>query len=324
MNICIHGYSLDLCPFCSQILTNYYYASEIEESAFTALLPKELEFMKGKTFEEIRRVIGTERFREILNYLYSELGMSTIIIARLLNVSSYTVGYWLRRLSIPIRPHKLKEYSRLGYEEKWQVEVINGQTVKTHVIVPNIDLVRIIFFAIGDGSVTQYCLQLFSSEKTLISIYQRRMGKYGAVYKDFWDKEGRKVEYLAEAYLCRLTLNNSEIARLIADHHGLRFDTIAFCLANKELARHGIASLWDADGSIPEDRTKKLGYRAEITQTHIPEIGKDAIRLLTYIGTALKHYWNIQTRLRSFKKGKISQHYKKPIKQEREKDTFYI
>lgn len=177
MNICIHGYSLDLCPFCSQILTNYYYASEIEESAFTALLPKELEFMKGKTFEEIRRVIGTERFREILNYLYSELGMSTIIIARLLNVSSYTVGYWLRRLSIPIRPHKLKEYSRLGYEEKWQVEVINGQTVKTHVIVPNIDLVRIIFFAIGDGSVTQYCLQLFRSVPMQINPQQLRNRK---------------------------------------------------------------------------------------------------------------------------------------------------
>jgi len=76
--------------------------------------------MKGKTFEEIRRVIGTERFREILRYLYSELGMSTIIIARLLNVSSYTVGYWLRRLSIPIRSHKLKEYSRLGCEEKME------------------------------------------------------------------------------------------------------------------------------------------------------------------------------------------------------------
>jgi len=105
---------------CSQILTNYYYASEIEESTFTTLMPKELKFMKGKTFEEIRRVIGTERFREILRYLYSELGMSTIIIARLLNVSSYTVGYWLRRLSIPIRSHKLKEYSRLGCEEKME------------------------------------------------------------------------------------------------------------------------------------------------------------------------------------------------------------
>lgn len=270
----------------------------IKEVILENFIRHELEAMKGKRFREIVVEIGWDKFHEIMYYLYSCLGMGTVTIGKLIGKSDVTIGDWLRRLGIQVKPHKYKVYASLGEKQGWKVEVKNKKQVKTHVIVPDENLVRLIFFSIGDGMIQDYMVHIYQTEKRMFPILRDRMGHYGTVFVDYYDFYGRKVDTLEEAYKYRLALNYAELARLIADVEGLRLDTVQFCLKDRKLATYAIASLWDADGSLPKDKTKLLGFRAEITQSYIPEAGKDAIKFLTQIGEALKDHWEINSRLR--------------------------
>jgi len=267
------------------------------------MLPKEVlsevKAMKAKSFKEVSLEMGPKKFRNVMCHMYSVLGMSTVAIGNLLNKSDVTIADWLRRLGIGVKSHRYKVYARLGRREEWRLETVNGEKVKTHIIVPDKSLIRLIFFAIGDGSIGNYMMQIHQANKSLFPILLDRMRRYGRVFVDYYSTDGGNATKLENACKYRLTLNRSEIARLIFSHGNLRFDTIRFSLADIRLAACAIASFWDADGSILVDRTKALGFRAEITQTHVPEAGKDAIMLLTEIKRSLKNHWGIQSKLRS-------------------------
>ncbi|KXB02118.1 hypothetical protein AKJ44_01310, partial [candidate division MSBL1 archaeon SCGC-AAA261F17] len=75
-----------------------------------------------------------------------------------------------------------------------------------------------------------------------------------------------------------------------------------------------ITSLWDADGSIPADKTKGLGFRGEITQSYNPESGENGIRLLKEMRDSLEKHWKIRSNLRPVRKGDYKKSYetKKP------------
>lgn len=277
-------------------------------------LPKEVTIMKGKTFREISKEIGYEQFHEVMHNMYTVHGMGTIDIGNLLDKADVTIASWLKRLGIEVRPHKYRTYARLGAEEDWKIETVNGEQVKTHIIVPDEDLVRLIFFTIGDGSVGDYTIQIHQTNDKLFPTLHERMQRYGKVFVDFYDANGGKVTELKDAYKYRLTLNRSEIARLISYHKKWRFDTIQFALANKKLAVYAITSLWDADGSIPADKTKGLGFRGEITQSYNPESGENGIRLLKEMRDSLEKHWKIRSNLRPVRKGDYKKSYetKKP------------
>jgi len=286
----------------------------IQEVILENFIRNELEVVKGKRFHEIVTEIGWNKFHEIIHYMYSCLGMGTIPIGKLIGKSDVTVADWLRRLGIQVKSHKYKVYARLGEKQASKVEVINSEQVITHTIVPDENLVRLIFFTIDDGSVQSYVIHIHQAEKRMFPILRNRMMHYGTVFIDYYDFYGRRVDTLEEARVYRLTLNNAMLARLIADRQGLRLDTVQFCLKDRRLATYAIASVWDADGSLPQDKTKLLGFRAEITQSHIPKAGKDAIKFLTQVKEALKNHWKINSRLRFFDVAPITQIYKKSIK----------
>jgi len=296
----------------------------VQEVILENFICHELEVIKGKKFHEIVTEIGWNKFHEIMHYMYSCLGMGTVPIGKLIGKSDVTVADWLRRLGIQVKSHKYKVYARLGEKQASKVEVKNSEQVITHMIVPDEDLVRLIFFTIGDGSVQSYMIHIHQAEKRMFPILRNRMMHYGTVFIDYYDFYGRRVDTLEEACVYRLTLNNAMLARLIADRQGLRLDTVQFCLKDRRLATYAIASLWDADGSLPQDKTKLLGFRAEITQSHIPEAGKDAIKFLTQVREALKNHWKINSRLRFFDVAPTTQIYKKLIKVSRPRYILHI
>lgn len=296
----------------------------IQEVILENFIRYELEVMKGKRFREIVTEMGWDKFHELMHYMYSCLGMGTVPIGELIGKSDVTVADWLRRLGIQVKPHKYKVYARLGEKQGWKVEVKNKEQVKTHTIVPDEDLVRLIFFTIGDGSVQDYMINIHQAEKRMFPILRNRMMHYGNVFIDYYDFYGRRVDTLEEAYIYRLTFNNAKLARLIADRQGLRLDTVQFCLKDRKLATYAIASLWDADGSLPKDKTKLLGFRAEITQSHIPEHQKDSIKFLNQIKKALKDHWEINSRLRFLDVPPTTQIYKRVIKVSRPRCILHI
>ena len=260
-------------------------------------IPPEVEIIRNNRFKVILREIGPEKFKDIMYQMYAVKGMDTISVGNLLHRSDVTVADWLRRLGIQVKKHKYKMYARLGKEEDWRVEWVEGEQVKTHVIVPDENLARLTFFVIGDGSVGDYTVQVHQANRHMFSTLLERMKRYGTIFVDYY-ANGKKVTTPEEATLGRLTLNNSEIARLIFDERGIRFDTIRFCLMNRKLAAYAIASFWDADGSLPAEKTKSLGFRAEVTQSHDIEIGRDAVRLLNEIRNALEMHWKIRSVVR--------------------------
>jgi len=296
----------------------------IREIILENFIRDELEVMKGKRFHEIATEIGWDKFHEIMHHMYNCLGMGTVPIGKLIGKSNVTVADWLRRLGIQVKPHKYKIYASLGEKQGWKVEVKNKEQVKTHIIVPDENLVRLIFFTIGDGSIQDYAIHIHQAEKRMFPLLYNRMMHYGNVFVDYYDFYGRRVNTLEEAYMYRLTLNNTELARLIVDRQGLKFDTVQFCLKDKKLATHAIASLWDADGSLPKDETKLLGFRAEITQSHVPEAGKDAVKFLTQVREALKDHWRINSKLRFFDVAPTTQIYKRVIRVSRPRYILHI
>jgi hypothetical protein len=287
-------------------------------------LRPEIGLMRGKRFRRIVAEIGAEKFREVMKCMYDNLGMGTILIGKMVGKSNVTVAEWLRCLGINVKPHKYKFYTRLAKRHHLKVEHKNQQQVKTYAVVPDEDLVRLIFFTIGDGSVQNYVMCVHQTEKEMFPKLYERMMHYGTVFVDCHDSQGRKVDTLEKAYVFRLTLNNARLARLIADQQGVRFDTTQFCLEDSKLAPYAIASLWDADGSLPKDRTKLLGFRSEITQSHIPKAGRDAIRLLNQIRRALRTHWGTNSRLHLLPVEAAKPREKRPIQPKHPRYILHI
>jgi hypothetical protein len=291
-------------------------------------IPKNLrckiELIRGKRFRKVVAEVGFEEFRNIMKYLYSSLGMGTVSIGKMVGRSNVTIAEWLGRLGIPVKPHKYRSYARLARKHYVRVELKKQRKVKTDAIVPDEDLVRLIFFTIGDGSTQDYLMCVHQTEKQMFPTLYGRMMRYGTVFVDYYDSHGGKVDTLEKAYIYRLTLNNAKLARLIADEQGLRLDTTMFCLEDSELAHYAIASFWDADGSFPKDRTKLLGFRAEITQSNIPKAGRDATRLLGQVKKALKTHWGINSRLRLLPVEAVKSKERKPIEPRHRRYILHI
>lgn len=266
--------------------------------------------MKSKSFKEISEEIGLGKFREVMHFMYATQGMSTVCIGDFLNRSDVTIADWLKQLGIEVKSHKYMTYARLGKKESLKVETIDGKRVKTHILTPDEDLVRLIFFAIGDGSIGNYTIQIHQSNKELFPLLYKRMRRFGQVFTDFYTLNERKVSKLEDSDKYRLTLNRSKIARLISDWNGLRLDTVRFILADREMATYAIASFWDAEGSVPADSTKSLEYRTEITQSQAPKEKKNSLELLKEIRNSLKKHWEIKSKIQPLKKYNYKNSYK--------------
>ena len=192
---------------------------------------------KNGNFRTLRKKIGDKRLKEFINSIYPKFSITEI--EAITGIPDSTLEYWFKELKIHfIRNH----ITNITFPGKTNSQIIiknklSINKVSTIQITP--ELAYVIGFALGDGSIQKYQVELFNQDRKLKDHLFKYLKPYGTITEDErYDK------------LWRLRLSNGKIANLIKNEKGIRKDTIDYIFNNINLAKNFIAAFWDAEGSV--------------------------------------------------------------------------
>ncbi|MBI2663643.1 hypothetical protein HYX15_03895 [Candidatus Woesearchaeota archaeon] len=192
---------------------------------------------KNHDLRTIKKKIGEERLKEFFNSIYPKFTITEI--ENITGIPDSTLGYWFNKLNIPFIRHHIITKAYAGNRDYEIVVTKDGIIYNSATINITPKLAYVIGFALGDGSVQQYMVEVFNKDKKLKEVLFDYLKSYGTITED-----------TRENGLWRLRLSNGRIANLIKDKNGLRKDTIEFIFSNDELAKNFIAAFWDAEGTV--------------------------------------------------------------------------
>src|SRR3989344_63208 len=192
----------------------------------------------GGNYLTIRKEIGEERLREFFKAIYPKFTITEI--EKITGIPDSSLGYWFHKLKIPFTRHHAKTIAYSGdKDETGAVVTIGDKTYELVTIKITPELAYVIGFALGDGSISQYMVEVFNKDKALRKPLFEFLKPYGTI-----------TEQERANGLWRLRLSNGRVANLIKDQEGLRYDTLEYIFKNTELARKFIAGFWDAEGTV--------------------------------------------------------------------------
>ncbi|MBI2655631.1 hypothetical protein HYX06_04380 [Candidatus Woesearchaeota archaeon] len=197
---------------------------------------KEIKENNGN-FQTIKKIIGEERLRNFVNSIYPKFSITEI--ETITGISDSTLQHWFNKLKIPtIRNHIITKSFPSNVNSKIIVSK-DGITYNSATIRITPELAYVIGFALGDGSIQRYRVEVFNKDKNLRKVLFSHLKSYGHI-----SEEER------ENGLWRLRLSNGRIANLIKHNNEIRTDTLDYIFNNDELARQFIAAFWDAEGTV--------------------------------------------------------------------------
>ena len=197
----------------------------------------------NKNFQTIKKIVGEERLCEFFNTLYPKFTRAEI--ETITGIPDSTLERWFEQLNIPFIAHHLQSKAYPGEDDTEIVVSKDGKIFKAVTIKMTEELAYLIGFALGDGSVQQYQVEVFNKNQELREILFNCLKPYGTI-----------TEEERENGLWRLRLSNGVIANLIKDDKGVREDTLNYIFNNDALAKKFIAAFWDAEGSVLYQKEK--------------------------------------------------------------------
>lgn len=188
-------------------------------------------------FQTMRKKFGTDKLTEFLKKLYPRYNITEI--ERLMDVSDSTLLHWFKRLKIKsVRRHSTNR-ADAGDENNEKIEEQNMSVQKKSTIKITPELAYVIGFALGDGAIQKYAVEVFNKDEKLKPELLNFLKPFGTV-----------SEKTRDDGLWKIRLSSVLIANLIKDKTGIRKDTIEYILKNDSLAKKFIAAFWDAEGSV--------------------------------------------------------------------------
>jgi len=189
------------------------------------------------SFQTIRKKVGEDRLREFFNTIYPKFTLPEI--ETITGIPDSTLSCWFSELELPLCRAHISNYSIPGDLDS-EIVIKKGSTTKkiqTVKITP--ELAYLIGFALGDGSVQKYMVEVFNKDRKLREPLFEILKQYGPITEDE-----------REDGLWRLRLSSGKIANLIRDNKEIRKDTIDYIFNDDLLAKKFIAGFWDAEGSV--------------------------------------------------------------------------
>ncbi len=222
------------------------------------LLNQIKEIKKKGNFRQIRKEIGDGKLREFIHEIYPS--QSIMQLEKTLGVPDSSLGYWFKQLGIPsIRNH----VTNISLPASFNLEktLSNGKRANTFSAIKiTPDLAYLVGFALGDGSVQKYMVEVFNQDYSLHDWLLPIMKKYGVVSRDT-RSDG----------LWRLRLSSVKIANLIKVNKKIREDTLDYILSDNVLANIFIAAFWDAEGTV---RRQGKYYHLYLYNTNLTLLNK--------------------------------------------------
>ena len=201
------------------------------------LLTKINKIRKKGNFQTVRKNIGEERLKEFINSIYPKFSITEI--EAITGIPDSTLSYWFEQLDIPFIRNHIVNIALPGDRDTQLVVTEGAITKKISTIKITPELVYVIGFSLGDGSIQKYMVAVFNKDRKLREVLLKFLKQYGSVTEDE-----------REDGLWRLRLSNGKIANLIKDEKGIRNDTLDYIFNDEKLAKQFIAAFWDAEGSV--------------------------------------------------------------------------
>lgn len=199
------------------------------------------EVRRSGNFQTMREKIGADRLRKLLKNLYPKYTITEL--ENIMGVPDSTLERWFQQLEIPFIRHHIGNRSFAGNENKTEIDETSGTLYKKNTIEITPELAYIIGFALGDGAVQKYMVEVFNKDENLRNSLYKFLQPYGTITED------RRPNGL-----WRLRLSSVLIADLIKNKKEMRKDTIDYLLQKEGLAKKFIAAFWDAEGSVLKQR----------------------------------------------------------------------
>ena len=195
-------------------------------------------YAKKGNFSTLSLKVGTEKVRNLLKSLYPRFTLTEI--EKITGIPDSTLERWFNVLDIPFNAFHCSIVSIPSNKNKeYFQEDITGKVSKIVEIKITPELVYLIGFTLGDGSVQKYMVEVFNKDRKLREHLFGFLKQYGTI-----------TEEERENGLWRLRLSSARIANLIKNDYGIRKDTIDYIFNNEELAKQFIAAFWDAEGTV--------------------------------------------------------------------------
>jgi len=209
-----------------------------------ALVEQITELRKEKNFQTIKEEIGEERLKEFIHAVYPKFTITEI--EKITGIPDSTLGYWFKQLGIPFIAHHVTIRAVPGSQDGEMTIEEDGSVRKIVMVKITPELAYAVGFALGDGSIQQYQVEVFNKDKHLKTCLFNILKQYGHI-----------TEEERENGLWRLRLSSVKIASLIKDKKGIRQDTLDYIFRNDKLAKKFIAGFWDAEGTVLYQKEKK-------------------------------------------------------------------
>lgn len=211
--------------------------------------------IEGSNFQTIKKEIGEDRLKEFLNTIYPKFSIAEI--EKITGIADSTLGYWFLKLNIPLVRNHIRTRALAGDKNKTEAVItIEDKTYELQTIEITPELSYIIGFALGDGSISQYMVEVFNKDRKLKGHLFEFLKPYGTISEEERDYG-----------LWRLRLSNGRIANLIKDQEGIRLDTLEYIFKNDDLAEKFIAGFWDAEGTV---RLQNKYYHLYLYNSKLP------------------------------------------------------
>lgn len=194
-------------------------------------------------FSSIKKIIGRKRLKKFLNMVYPKFTITEI--ETIMGIPDSTLARWFQELDIPFVRHHIKSIALPGEKNMELIIQKDDLVFKSVTIRITPDLAYVIGFALGDGAVQQYMLEVFNKDKALRDILYNYLTPYGTI----------TTEERTNG-LWRLRLSNGVIANLTKDKNGIRKDTLDYIFSRDILVKQFIAAFWDAEGSVLYQQNK--------------------------------------------------------------------
>ena len=211
--------------------------------------------IEGSNFQAIKKEIGEDRLKEFFNAIYPKFSITEI--EKIMGIADSTLGYWFSKLDIPFIRNHIRTRALAGDKNKTEAVItMKDKTYELQTIEITPGLAYVIGFALGDGSISQYMVEVFNKDRKLKGHLFEFLKPYGTISEEERDYG-----------LWRLRLSNGRIANLIKDREGIRFDTLEYVFKDNNLAGKFIAGFWDAEGTV---RLQNKYYHLYLYNSKLP------------------------------------------------------
>jgi len=192
---------------------------------------------KKGNFQTVKNTIGKEKLVNLINKFYPKYDIKTL--EKIFKVPNSTLSFWFKNLGIETVRRHINNISVAANFNHSGIFTSNNCASKLSAVKITPALAYLIGFTLGDGSVQKYQIEVFNQDKGMYDYLVKIMEKLGPVTLD-----------QREDGLWRIRLSSRKISDLIKRNKIMRKETINFILNNDNLAKHFLAALWDAEGSV--------------------------------------------------------------------------